>query len=426
MDIESLSKNFDKLKARSHRYDEDNATSYVDTTRYDKDYNYLDMGYQRLNKFTMDLNNYPQLTTLFINNNNLSYLPDHFVNLRNLTSLDCSYNNLKTIPLINSLTNLNCQHNQLNNCLFLNQMKELKVLDISFNPVSDDINRYFFPSLTELYCSNCSINQLNPMCYPKLEILDCSFNNIEVLPTFNFLIELMAKNNNLTQMMPQLHLLRLDVSNNKLNYLPTLPKCEIIIASENRLIEITYASGLQSVEKMNVSHNKLKIISSVPQLKNLDVSNNQLEKLMGLPSLKNLNIASNSCFIPDLALISTTKELYLDYDIYYTLFDHLKSRIKYISFDVNIYSLKRLIKNNFDSDKLIGKIILDCFIECEFKNHLSMLQQLASFVFHKLKYNKIVITEINYQENPPAYKLYKILKKIYYSILIVSLCFKDK
>ncbi len=62
------------MNVRSHRYP-DHDDKYIDTTRYDEEENYLDIGFQRLKIF--EIRHYPNLNIiekLFIDHNNLSVL----------------------------------------------------------------------------------------------------------------------------------------------------------------------------------------------------------------------------------------------------------------------------------------------------------------------------------------------------------------
>lgn len=130
-----------------------------------------------------------------------------------------------------------------------NRFTSLKVLDLSYNPVTEISPTASLPGLKTLNLSHCSYNPWKisaiGKAFPKLEQLDLSYNNLFFM--WSGLQSLGA-------------LLHLDVSNNQLNSIPVeilfLSKLKELNASDNRIeLQGNELGGLWSLEKLNIQSN---------------------------------------------------------------------------------------------------------------------------------------------------------------------------
>lgn len=256
------------MRARSHKYPDSDDDKYIDTTYYDKEDEYLDLGYQRLKH--LNIERYPEfsyLKKLFIDHNNLDNLPEakYLPNLRQLT---CSSNNLKNIPYYPNLTFLNIANNQIISCNQYNNSK-IKYFDCSFN--SGFKYDFILPECKHLYINDTETNSINLNLLPKLEILDC-------------------ENNRLTNIEGGNNLLEINIQYNYIKSLPYWPKMERLMADQNEIEILRTYPNLISV---NISHNKLIKINSQPLLKKLIANNNNIRSVGNMPELELIDLSHN-------------------------------------------------------------------------------------------------------------------------------------
>jgi Leucine-rich repeat (LRR) protein len=123
---------------------------------------------------------------------------------------------------------------------------------ISYDKLTDiPIDDYEY--IWYLSCRNCKYTDIDFIkLFPNLKDLDASYNNINIMP-YHELLE------------------NIEIRNNKLSRLPTLP-CVI---------------------NMDASYNKIRIINHYPMIKKLNISNNILCSLTIEPTLIELNCSYN-------------------------------------------------------------------------------------------------------------------------------------
>lgn len=266
-------------RARSHRYPDRNS-DYVDTTYYDSDSKYLDIGFQKLKIF--NFKSYPKLSdvrTLFIDHNCLTNLPDPKY-IPHLTSLNCSHNNLELIPFYPELHDLTVCNNKIKNLELYNGSK-LEYLDCSFN--TDLKFLIHLPNLHSLYITDCNLKILYLELIPQIRILDCENNFMEEIVSTtdsgsnSNLTELNLYNNNISVLSGAYpKLVRLNVDYNKLSQIETYPKLEFLSSTHNKIQSI---KSQPSLIKLYSRNNLLTHIGSMPNLKIIDVAHNQLNQL---------------------------------------------------------------------------------------------------------------------------------------------------
>lgn len=174
----------------------------------------------------------------------------------------------------------------------------------------------------------------------------CDDNEIEVPRTEQGLLELKvfeAKNKRLTCIHPNIIYLnklgRLNVENNMLRELPTLPKNLVTLIAKNNLFsEIPQnIRGLKYFSHLLIAGNMIEEIPSwteeIERLTTLDLKNNKLKTIRGVENNKNLKIllvASNA--IEDISPIYGLENL--------EIFDFYDNKVKV--FDKRIRKLKKL------------------------------------------------------------------------------------
>ena len=235
------------MRARSHRFpDEDHG--YVDTTHYDEDDNYLDIGFQRLKKISYN-SSFEYITKLFVDHNSLSTLPSP-KEIPLLEELTCSYNKLKIIPYYPGLV---FQNNSQNNISSLSIYKNCKIkyLDCSHNSnLNIDFN---LPYCEQLYISDNDLNHIDLRKTPRLELLDCGNNNIETIDGVPKLIELNIQHNKIKSLQQWQSLKHLTANNNNLKTLQTYPSLLTLNINHNQLIHI---ASQPKLTELIAHHNK--------------------------------------------------------------------------------------------------------------------------------------------------------------------------
>ncbi len=237
--------------------------------------------------------------------------------LKSLEKLDLSWNELTTIELkqLDKLRDLDLSSNNLTDLSFLSGLKNVEVLNLSANHVSIVSPLQKLNNLRELYLSDNQIKEIEPLLkLNNLEELDISENGIEELRIeggFESLKVLKLtggygdeKKKLRKVSISKLQSLReLDLSDNEIVYveLEALPNLRDLNLSSNILSDLSFLSGLQSVEILNLSDNYISDVSSLQKLlklRELYLSDNQIkeeeiEQLRELKNLDKLNISGN-------------------------------------------------------------------------------------------------------------------------------------
>lgn len=391
------------IRARSHMYP-DKYNSYIDTTHYDDEQENLDVGYQRLKIFNVQL--YPQLSkikSLFIDHNNLKILPDPKY-VPQLTELTCSVNQLTTVPFYPKLVFLNIAHNQIANLTnYVNS--NLEYLDCSFNP--NFKLEFFLPNCKKLYINDTGLDNINLKFIPKIKILDCSNNKLtEFIANSEMkLIELNISNNKILELPILINLNRLIADHNNINTIVTYPKLLSISISHNNLIRIQHQPMLQ---KIIASYNSIKEIEIISKLEFIDLSHNKLT---------NFKIRSG--------IESKFELIDLSYNFLTTFI--IPNNVEYISLQFNPITKLQLDKKNLKnirelqiSFETYKYIYSNYYQDFEIVN-LQISMDKLDLMFEKLNkvfdssmigYIKKYFNKIKFQER--EYVLFKIALKLYW------------
>ncbi|AGF85305.1 hypothetical protein QJ854_gp477 [Moumouvirus goulette] len=408
------------MRAKSHRYPDDN-NIYTDTTYYDKEENYFDLGYQRL-KF-INIDSYPEfkfLKKLFINNNKLNKLPDPKY-LPHIKELICSNNELYQIPLYPKLIYLDISYNKIIDCSHYNN-SNIKYFDCSFN---NGFKLNFNMSLCkQLYINDTKIENINLNYCPNLEVLDCSNNLLKNIEGGNNLIEINIQDNNISSLPIWSKLLRLMANNNSIKYLDTYPELIFLTISYNKLQQI---NNQPKLKKIIANNNNILKIGNIPNLKFVDLSYNQI-KLFDMPNnckyaylqfndFQTVNISNPSIF-------SKLHELQIDFRTYSKIYDSCQKYISSINIQVSGEKLTLFltkISNVFNEN--IIKIIFNKLNSINFPKRQQEITYISYLIFNKYfsqsKYNKLNdVLELKEFET-----LREIILNAYYHNMIITLYF---
>ena len=247
----------------------------VDFTKIDLSYNYLNekncYGFRRI----------PHAKILYLDSNKFNIIPNYIYYLKKLVLLDMS-NNLITYIDDNFCWNFS----------------NLKVLNLSGNRLK------FIPSsiryMINLQCLSFAKNELtsipNELIYVKyLKKLNISWNKIQLIEPNIFselfsLEELYCNNNLLTNL----------ENINNYRVFDSIINLKILDLSHNLFQDFLVFRQLQSLEKINVSYNKLRNIYGLnfcEKLVEIDCSNNSIkefpDEFLSIKSLYKLNISNN-------------------------------------------------------------------------------------------------------------------------------------
>ncbi|WP_277262216.1 leucine-rich repeat domain-containing protein, partial [Peptoniphilus lacrimalis] len=228
---------------------------------------YLDCSGNKLT--SLNLTNAPALEELYCYNSQLESIKG---TSEALQILSCGDNKIKSIEpkKFPSLRYFVCSNNQIG-LIDLSKNLSLKNLDCSNNQISSiDLGGIF--SLNKLNCSNNQISSINLSKNLSLENLDCSYNHISVLD--------LSHNKNLRTVhciynnLKELKFANSIFGNPGFDY----PKLEMIDCSNNQLEELTI-TFVDKVRELLCNNNKLKELNLIEfnSYEKIDCSNNQLE-----------------------------------------------------------------------------------------------------------------------------------------------------
>ncbi len=235
---------------------------------------------RNLSLIHLDLENFPA--------DNLGFLAS-IPGLLSLKMVDTNISDATVFSQLQSLKNLTISGCSLGNASFAQDLGNLESLDLSRNLLTRFRLSAKLPSLHHLDISNNQISELFFLEYiPNIETLHIGMNQITRFVTglnLKNLSELSMEFNSidsLSMAIPMPQLTKLKVNGNKLrtvkylrDYAPTLIELDL---SANRIQDL-WSGSLQSLEYLNVSANKLNLITDIPSnplLKHIDLSNNQI------------------------------------------------------------------------------------------------------------------------------------------------------
>lgn len=275
------------------------------------------------NKLTkIDWPDLPHIKFLDASHNEINYLEDVFIGNSTIEKLNLSNNYIKSLK--NSifeqnrkLKELYLSDNQIsfvsnlssesilelylsNNHLHyikresLIKLSNLKKLVLTNNKRFYTLSRDNFLILDELRilnASHCALSKLVVNGFPKLEILNLSYNLVSKILNESFKFNA--------------NLFIIDLSFNQINFIEydsflKNKKLEILNLRGNQIIDVDWTIHLGNVKNLNLSQNGVKNILNLnlPKVEFLDLSNNRIEVLMtdfdgALPEILEFNLKSN-------------------------------------------------------------------------------------------------------------------------------------
>lgn len=407
------------MRARSHRYPrlED---GFIDTSYYDKDDEYFDLGYQLQKKINID--SYPQflyLKKLFIDHNKLTFLPDT-VNLPNLEYLNCSYNLLTSIPYYPKLTFLNISNN---NIITLDKYHKSKItyLDCGYNK---GLHLDFkLPYCEHLYTNSNELETINLKLFPNIHFLDCSDNDLhEINGGGDELLEINVQNNKLTSLPECPKLLRLMADRNEIKILRTYPELKSITITFNALKVIYHQPKLK---KIIANDNYIEILGEMPKLTIADFSYNQLKSFTTPSRAHYISVQFNPLnnFIINPNSFKHIRELQINFETYSHIYKKYYHKFKFINIQTNGEILKGMLQKLashkfFDQDTI--SFIFEKMMTIKFKERNKIFYFIAIKIYkkyYKTKNNPIIdMFDFDHLCNTIA--------KFYYKTIVITLYFE--
>ncbi|KAG7311444.1 hypothetical protein JYU34_002486 [Plutella xylostella] len=230
---------------------------------------HLDLSENRIVELPKEMVKLAQLEELVLNDNELRWL-DPVLRLPRLRTLQAARNLIVSIGESNiipmgleeekeqraPLTAVDLRHNRLKGSIILANYEHLVSLDLSHNAI-EVLMVSALRSLRELRVSHNSLKHLSVHGH-ALKTLYAPYNELETLTTS----------------VPPINLVEIEVSHNKLAYLPQwLCGCSDLVklhASNNELTalpEHLFCSELSSLSSLHLAHNKISMIPSMPRLR---------------------------------------------------------------------------------------------------------------------------------------------------------------
>lgn len=407
------------MRTRTHKY-QDNDNCYVDTTCYDENSNYLDLGYQRLRIINIKL--YPEFShirKLFVDHNNLNQLPDpHY--LPHLEQLTCSVNSLTSIPFYPKLTFLNIAHNRIVDCSQYHN-SSIRFFDCSNNP-NFKLN-FTLRECEQLYINNTEISSIDLNFVPKLKVIDCSNNHLSTITGGSELIEI-------------------DIKFNKIKSLPRWDKIERIMADQNLIDALETYPNLISV---NISYNQLVDIATQPKLKKLIAHNNNLRNLGSMPNLEMIDLRHNNLtdisisdgaefvslqfnpikkIILNKNVLKTIKELQVNFETYKYIYQNYYQNFDSVNIQINEEKLEYLLKKlgNVFNDKMI-RYVFRQFCAMDFREREDALFKIAINLYCNYFPTKGINSVEELAKNSQFKHLLDNITKFYYKTVVATLYF---
>lgn len=190
---------------------------------------------------------------LFIAENDLEILPD-LIDFKKLEILEIGNNNITEIgKLPSSLLELSCRYNKIRFLPSSNECPKLMRLDCTNNEI-DDLPKY--NNLVNLVCNNnklsiipnipilerlsCSGNNIYhiEVC-SKLKYLDCSHNKLTKLYEYSNLIDLICNGNNIYEQYPYQKLKYLEIFNTPIKQIPFMPCLEDLLCDKETIKKLS-------------------------------------------------------------------------------------------------------------------------------------------------------------------------------------------
>lgn len=224
-------------------------------------------------------------------------------NIEFLTSLNVSGRNIESLVGIQafvSLVELDCSNNYLDE-LDVSGMRNLEKLFCGSNyfltnnaaNANGVLNTTGTVRLTELFCADNSLTDLDISQYLNLEVLDCSNNNLEVLDISNnnSLVEINCDNNQISNFISyavdNTTLTKISCNNNEIPAL-LVNRCLALktLNCRSNVLNLLDISSNNALEILDASDNELDAIdlSSNTNLITLSAAQNQLTEIDGLTS----------------------------------------------------------------------------------------------------------------------------------------------
>ncbi|CAL6048964.1 Conserved_hypothetical protein [Hexamita inflata] len=312
---------------------------------------------KNVNKYKRDVKN----QQLVINDDkkvcNLQFVEDLEVN--NLTIVKCPNIVIQSLPW--RVVELRIYESCLQNVQDIDNMRQLTVLDLNFNYISELGFLNNLHNITKLYLYANRIRQLKPLeGLQNLQHLNLGSNrisNIQPLSKLNKLVYLNLGNNQirdisaLRQMtdLQELYLLNNQIGHTKaLSYLKNLKWLDL---SNNQITSVPELKSMCQLGYLNVSCNKLICLSpinSLTQLKKLYIATNFIINMSPVKHMDLLNDVERE------TLLEPTKELVLEnqhVEVVYRTFDQLD----YVQ--TNFKKLKQIMKiNTFKISSLLSQL----------------------------------------------------------------------
>lgn len=406
------------MRARSHRYPDDDADIYTDTTHFDPDIKCLDIGFQRLK--IINLKSYPDFSiikSLYIDHNNLTTLPDP-KHIPNLTELNCSNNKLTSIPFYPNLIYLIMSTNRIKNISSYNGSSLLKYLDCSFNPEFE--LGISLPNCTNIYITDCSLSVLNLDSFPRIKILDCENNQLSNLANSSTIIELNVSNNLFSSIANYPNLARLYADHNKLSVVEQFNRLVLLSATHNK---ITLIRSQPKLEKLFGGYNQIIQLGSMPSLETIDMPHNQLNTYTLPPTVSHAYLYFNP--LTDIKLQFTNiLELQISFYTYRNIYQGYETKFKFANIHTSVEKLDQILTsmNRVFDLKLINKIKKK-MTKIRFSERDVHLFKLALLLYWKLFSPGEIETIEELVQTKEFSRLLQILTDMYYKTMIVTLYF---
>lgn len=363
------------MEKRSHRFPKKG--EYVDSTKYNKKDQTLDIGYQLLREVPAKYD-YSMISTLFVDYNKITSLPE----MPRLIKLSCKGNCLIDLPYFPSIRHCNVANNMIKRLPPQYTSSKLEWLDISGNGFKLNVT---LPRCTNLYITDNNLQTINLGYVPHIKYLDLSNNVLRTLSDCSTLLELHAKNNKLDTIGRYDSVQHLDVSNNRLTVLHDYPSLVTLNVEGNNLTEINQPT----IDSLIAKGNKLTKYHCPRRLEYLDLSNNMVQDITLSSRVVSAYIDNNP-----LKQISghydSLQEISLEYSTYRIIYESIKNKI------VNVDSLmvKSRLRPLFGSNIAVYEAIADCTLG----KHEEQLRRVAKIMNKSLSdvkaryYKSLVLT----------------------------------
>jgi Leucine-rich repeat (LRR) protein len=236
--------------------------------------------------------NIPKTEKLYVYQNDLKYIKYNEIDISKVKDFPKNYDFSTIDARINECIKNNYEYFDLSH---LN-------LDMLPDTLKNDVKLF---TVKHLFISDNNFKIININIFNNLVTVDLSNNKLKSIPTLPKTIEELSITHNSIEtedLHKYKHLKRLDISNNKLSSLSIIKAVEVLRCDDNN---ITHIKSYPKLKKISCERNNIHTIEQSEYLEILECNENNITKILNFPNLRELYCNNNDIVnVGDIPLIN--------------------------------------------------------------------------------------------------------------------------